>query len=58
LPSHVHNLYRYGEGDKWELYIPYDLAYGEHGSPPKIPPFSPLVFEIEVGLHKLNEVDP
>jgi hypothetical protein len=34
------------------LYIPYDLAYGEYGSPPKIPPFSPLVFEIEI--HKVK----
>ena len=25
------------EGDKWEMYIPYHLAYGEHGKPPKIP---------------------
>lgn len=40
-----------GEGDKWRLYIPYDLAYGERGSPPKIPGYSPLVFEIEI--HKV-----
>ena len=40
------------EGDKFELYIPYDLAYGERGSPPKIPPISPLVFEIEI--HKVK----
>lgn len=24
------------EGDKWEMYIPSDLAYGDRGSPPKI----------------------
>jgi FKBP-type peptidyl-prolyl cis-trans isomerase FklB len=41
-----------GEGDKWKLHIPYDLAYGERGSPPKIPPFSPLVFDIEI--HKVK----
>merc|ERR1719373_1023867 len=36
------------EGDKWELYIPSELAYGERGSPPKIPGGSVLVFIIEI----------
>ena len=40
------------EGDKWKLYIPYDLAYGERGAPPKIPGYSPLVFELEI--HKVK----
>ena len=36
-------------GDKWELYVPYELAYGEDGDwPKKIPPYSPLYYEVEV----------
>jgi len=34
-------------GSKWILYIPYDLAYGAQDTG-KIPPFSNLVFEIEL----------
>ena len=34
-------------GSKWELYIPYQLAYGDRESG-KIPPFSCLLFEVEL----------
>ena len=36
------------EGSKWELYIPYTLGYGEHGAPGAIPPYSALVFTVEL----------
>ena len=36
------------EGAKWRLYIPYDLAYGEHGAGEMIPPYSALVFDVEL----------
>eukprot|EP00392_Amoebophrya_sp_AT5.2_P005700 g5710.t1 len=36
------------EGDKWEMYIPSELAYGTSGSPPKIPGDSTLVFQMEI----------
>ena len=40
-------------GSKWEIYLPYDLAYGSHASGPHIKPFSTLIFEVElVGIDK------
>ena len=33
------------EGSKWELYIPYDLAYGAQGRPPQIPQYSMLIIK-------------
>lgn len=36
------------EGDKWELYIPSDLAYGDGGRPPKIGGGDALIFQIEM----------
>lgn len=36
------------EGDKWELYIPSDLAYGDQAMGADIPPGSTLIFEIEL----------
>lgn len=35
------------EGSTWELYIPYDLAYGEQGNQ-AIPPFATLIFKVEL----------
>jgi FKBP-type peptidyl-prolyl cis-trans isomerase len=35
-------------GGKYRLYVPYELGYGAQGSPPKIQPYSTLIFEIEL----------
>jgi FKBP-type peptidyl-prolyl cis-trans isomerase FklB len=35
-------------GDKWELYIPSELGYGDQGSPPKIGGGDVLIFQMEM----------
>ena len=40
------------EGSKWEIFLPYQEAYGERGAGRDIPPYSALIFEIE--LIKVN----
>ncbi|MBC6112257.1 FKBP-type peptidyl-prolyl cis-trans isomerase [Pedobacter fastidiosus] len=39
-------------GSKYKFFIPYNLAYGERGAGQDIPPYSALIFEIE--LLKVN----
>ena len=40
-------------GSKWKVFIPYELAYGERGAGSTIPPYSTLIFEIN-----LREIKP
>ncbi len=35
-------------GSKWRLYIPQELAYGSQGAGASIPPFSTLIFDVEL----------
>ncbi len=48
IPGWTEALMRMRVGDKWQLFIPPALAYGQGGSLPRIGPNSLLTFEIEL----------
>ena len=52
IPGWTEALQLMHEGDKWMIYLPYDIAYGETGSGNDIPPYATLIFEVE--LLKVN----
>lgn len=51
IPGWTEVLQLMHEGDKWIVYIPHSLGYGERGGGP-IPPYATLIFELE--LLKVN----
>lgn len=48
IPGWTEGLQLISEGAEIYLYIPYDLGYGENGSGERIPPYSTLIFKVEL----------
>lgn len=48
IPGWTEGVQLMAEGSHYEFYIPFELAYGAQGIPGDIPPYSTLIFEVEL----------
>jgi len=48
IPGWSEGLQLMNTGSTYRLYIPSDLGYGPQGAGPQVPPYSTLVFEVEL----------
>lgn len=48
IPGWTEALQLMKPGDKWQLHIPFNLAYGSQSVGGKIPPYSDLIFQVEL----------
>ncbi|MFP1682784.1 FKBP-type peptidyl-prolyl cis-trans isomerase [Alloalcanivorax sp. C16-1] len=48
IPGWQQALLHMKEGDKWRIFLPPELAYGEQGRGQEVPPQSTLIYELEL----------